>query len=353
MIFLKSTVVFLISFLLTPIIIKIALTTGAVDIPNERKVHFKKIPRLGGLAIVLSFYFGLLLFTPKSSYLEGVIWGSFFIAITGIMDDLVTLSPKWKLIGQVLASFFVVTNGLYIKFMHIPFIGQVDIGWWGIPLTFIWIITVTNSMNLIDGLDGLAAGVSVIVLLTIIYLSLPGFNFVVQTSIILIVSILGFLYYNFHPAKVFMGDTGALFLGFMIAVLTLLEFKNVTLFSLLVPALMLGVPLSDTFFAIIRRLVNKKSISVADRSHLHHSILKLGFSHLQTVLIIYLISAIFSIAAIVFSRSTIWYSMFVIFFVLFFIELLGEMLELLGKDNKPLTKIFIKVSSLSWRKKEG
>lgn len=346
MIIMKLFMVFVFSFLVTPLIIKFAPRVGAVDVPNERKVHSREVPRLGGLAIVISFYLGVVFFLPSSTFLNGVLWGSFVIVVTGVLDDIFALSAKWKLTGQMISATIVVLSGLYIKFMHIPFIGQIDIGWWGIPLTFVWILTVTNAINLIDGLDGLAAGISVIVLSTIVYLSLPGLNVVVQSAFVLIASILGFLIYNFHPAKVFMGDTGALFLGFMISVLSLLEFKNVTLFSLLVPALILGVPLSDTIFAVIRRLVNKKSISSADKSHLHHRILKLGFTHLQTVFILYCVSAIFSIAAILFSRSTLWLSIVVIFFVLFFIELLGETLNLLGENNRPLLSFFLKISSL-------
>lgn len=341
-----------ISLIMTPIFMKIAYFIGAVDNPNERKVHSVPIPRIGGLAFVISFYIGALFLWPLQdvSFLKGVFGGSLIIVITGFLDDLLTLSAINKLFGQVIASNLVILSGLYIKVMHIPFIGQIDMGWWGIPLTFIWILTVTNAINLIDGLDGLAAGISVIVLSTIVYLGLPGMNEVVQAALILIASILGFLVYNFHPAKTFMGDTGALFLGFIISVLSLLEFKNVTVFSLLVPALILGVPLSDTIFAIIRRVINKQSISSADKSHLHHSFLKLGFSHLQTVLIIYSISSIFSLAAIIFSRSTLWFSISIIFFMLLFIELLGETLNLLGKNNRPLMRFILKVSSIIKKK---
>lgn len=351
--FLKLFVVFFISLSITPFIIKFAFILGAVDSPSKRKVHNRAMPRLGGLAIVLAFYVGVLLFIPESMYLKGVLVGSFIIAITGFLDDIFELNPKWKLMGQLLASFFVVSSGLYIKFMHIPFLGQVNIGWWGIPITFIWILVVTNSINLIDGLDGLAAGISIIVLSTIVYLSLPGQNFVVQMSLIMIFAILGFLIYNFYPAKVFMGDIGSLFLGFIISVLSLLEFKNVTLLSLLVPALILGVPLSDTFFAIVRRVINKKSISSADKSHLHHNILKLGFTHLQTVLIIYLISILFSLSAIIFSRSTVWISIIMIFCMLFFIEVMGEILDLFGKNYKPLTKLFIKIFAYIYKRNQN
>lgn len=340
----KLILIFLISVILTPFVIKFAFAIGAVDIPKSRKVHSKIMPRLGGLSIAISVYIGIFLFTPESVYLKGFLIGSFFILITGVFDDLFELNWKWKLSGQVVAALCVVLSGLHLKFIHIPFIGQVNIGWWGIPISFLWILIVTNSINLIDGLDGLAAGVSIIVLSTIVYLSMPGLSFVVQIALITIFATLGFLVFNFYPAKIFMGDTGALFLGFVISLLSLLEFKNVTVFSLLIPALILGVPLSDTFFAIVRRIMNKKSISMADKSHLHHSILKFGFSHLQTVLIIYFISFLFSLAAIVFSRSAMWLSIFIIFLMLFFIEILGEILELHGRNFKPLTNLMKKIT---------
>lgn len=180
-------------------------------------------------------------------------------------------------------------GGLEVEFINLPFFTDtLQFGIFSIPITILWIVAIINAINLIDGLDGLAGGVSTIALVTIATMALiKGDLFVAMVALTVIGSTLGFLKYNFHPAKIFMGDTGALFLGYIIAVLSLLGFKNVTMISLIVPIIILGVPISDTFFAIIRRIVNKQPISVADKSHLHHCLLDLGFTHKQTVLLIY------------------------------------------------------------------
>lgn len=342
----KLFIVFVLTIIITPFIIKLAFKINAVDMPKSRKVHTKTMPRLGGLSILIGFFTGVALIKPVDPYINAIIGGAVVIAIVGILDDLYELSAKWKLIGQLIASTIIVMSGLYVKVMNVPFVGQIDIGVWGIPLTFFWILAVTNSINLIDGLDGLAAGVSAIILATIVYLSMPGTGLVVQLALITIASIIGFLFFNFHPAKIFMGDVGALFLGYLISVLSLLEFKNVTFFSLIVPAIILAVPLSDTFFAIIRRLNNKTSISQADKSHLHHSFIKRGFTHLQAVLIIYSISISFSIAAILLSRATLWVSVLLIIIVLIAIEIMGEVLNLVGNNYKPITTIFTKITKI-------
>src|SRR5699024_10392748 len=185
-----------------------------------------------------------------------------------------------------------------------------------------WILVITNVINLIDGLDGLAGGVSSIFLVTLGFMAvMMGDMFVLTISLILIGSTLGFLVYNFYPAKIFMGDTGALFLGYVIALLSLLGFKNVTFFSLIIPVIILGVPISDTLFAMVRRFVQKRSIVAPDRQHLHHRLLNLGFSHRQSVLIIYAIATMFSLAAVIFSMATVWGSLFILAIVLFALEL--------------------------------
>ena len=166
------------------------------------------------------------------------------------------ITAKAKLAGQLAAALVVVTwGGLQIEFINLPFVGEFDFGYLSIPITIIWIIGITNAINLIDGLDGLAAGVSTIALIAIAVMAMiMGNAFVVATAAIFAASSLGFLFFNFHPAKIFMGDTGSLFLGFMISVLALLGFKNVAVVSLIIPIIILGVPISDTFFAIVRRI---------------------------------------------------------------------------------------------------
>ncbi|MED4839772.1 MraY family glycosyltransferase [Weizmannia sp. CD-2023] len=342
MIFLTLFICFMLTILLTPLIKKLAIRIGAVDKPNQRKVHMKVMPRLGGLAIYISFIAGVLLFQPDSSHSLPILLGSLIIVITGMVDDVRELSPRVKLIGQLAAALVVVLSGIHVEFINLPFGGQLEFGIFSIPLTILWIVGVTNAINLIDGLDGLAAGVSSIALLTISGMAIiMGDAYVTVLGLILMASTIAFLFYNFYPAKIFMGDTGALFLGYMISVLSLLGFKNVTFISLIIPALILGVPISDTFFAIIRRLVHKQPLSAPDKSHLHHCLLRLGFSHRQVVLIIYAIAAMFSLAAFIFSMATLWGSLIFIGVILITIEIFVESIGLVGKDYKPLLN-FIK-----------
>ena len=304
MLYLTMVLAFIASILLTPIVKRIAFRVGAVDRPNYRKVHARIMPRLGGLAIFGSFLIAYFILTPQdpiSNAIEAayipieaaIIIGALLIIVTGVLDDMYEISAKAKLIGQLVAAGIVVVGGgLEISFINLPFGGVLDFGYLSIPLTILWIVGITNAINLIDGLDGLAAGVSTVALLTLAAMAfIMGDVYVMSMAALLAASTSGFLVYNFHPAKIFMGDTGALFLGFMISVLALMGFKNVTVVALIIPIIMLGVPISDTFFAIVRRVREKKSISEADKSHLHHCLLNIGFSHSQTVLIIYGIAA--------------------------------------------------------------
>lgn len=340
MIYLTLLICFIASIIITPLVKKFAIKIGAVDRPNSRKVHTTIMPRLGGLAIYLSFIIGLLVLQPENEFAIPIIIGSVIIIITGILDDLLELSAKVKLAGQIAAALVVVLNGVQVQYINLPFGGVLEFGMLSIPLTILWIVGITNAINLIDGLDGLAAGVSSIALITITGMALlMGNTFVTSVSLIVLGSTLGFLIYNFHPAKIFMGDTGALFLGYIISVLSLLGFKNVTMVSLIVPIIILGVPISDTIFAIIRRLVNKQPLSAADKSHLHHCLLRLGYSHRQTVLIIYGIAAFFGVSAVIFSQATIWVSLMLILLLILAIELFAEKIGLVGKGYKPLIKM--------------
>lgn len=342
MLYVTLVICFIASVLVTPLVKKLALKIGATDQPNNRKVHQKVMPRLGGLAIYISFILGFFILMPESPYKWPIMIGSFVIVLTGILDDLTELSPKWKLIGQLLASGIIIYGGIDVEYINLPFGGQLDFGFLSIPITVLWIVGITNAINLIDGLDGLAAGVSSIVLITISGMAMvKGDFFVVSLAFILLGSTLGFLLYNFHPAKIFMGDTGALFLGFMIAVLSLLGFKNVTFISFIVPVIILGVPISDTFFAIVRRIKKQQPLSAPDKSHLHHCLLGLGYSHRKTVLIIYAMSAGFGLAAVIFSQTTMWGSLIVLTVLLFVIEVIVEKIGLIDKDYRPLLN-FIK-----------
>ena len=341
MLFLAMAAAFIAAIILTPLVIKFAIRIGAVDHPNYRKVHASVMPRIGGLAIFGAFVIGYLLFHPSDEHAIGILVGALIIIVTGFLDDMLDISAKAKLFGQLVAAIVVVTwGGLQIDFINLPFFGPFDFGYLSIPITILWIIGITNAINLIDGLDGLAAGVSTIALISIAVMAMiMGEMFVVATAAILAASALGFLFYNFHPAKIFMGDTGALFLGYMISVLALLGYKNVTMISLIIPIIILGVPISDTFFAIIRRIRLKQPISAPDKSHLHHCLLRAGFSHRQTVLIIYGLAILFGVAAVLFSQATVWGAIVLIFVMLLAIELFVEIIGLAGKNYRPLLNL--------------
>ncbi|MBS4204761.1 glycosyltransferase family 4 protein [Lederbergia citrea] len=337
--FLYLTLCFVASILITPLVKKLAITFKITDAPNHRKIHNKIMPRLGGLAIYISFMIGLLVSHQHDPHLWAIMVGSLIIVITGILDDIFELSARYKLLGQLFAATVAILGGFELEFINLPFGGELQFGFLSVPLTILWIVGITNAINLIDGLDGLAAGVSSIALITLSIMAfIMGDAFVVTISLILLGSTLGFLLYNFHPAKIFMGDTGALFLGYMIAILSLLGFKNVTFFSLVIPVIILGVPISDTIFAIIRRIINNQPLSAADQHHLHHRLLSSGFSHRQAVVIIYAVAVMFGLTAVIFSMATIWGSLLIVAVLLIAIELFVEVVGLVGKDYKPLLR---------------
>ncbi|PSL31626.1 UDP-GlcNAc:undecaprenyl-phosphate GlcNAc-1-phosphate transferase [Planomicrobium soli] len=348
MLYLTMVVAFIASIVLTPIVKRLAFRLGAVDRPNFRKVHAKVMPRLGGLAIFGSFLIGYFILLPRepaeARFIQldsAILIGAFLIILTGVLDDIFEITAKAKLLGQFLAaSIIVIGGGLEISFINLPFGGELDFGYFSIPLTLLWIIGITNAINLIDGLDGLATGVSSIALLTLSVMAfIMGDIFVMTLAALLAASSLGFLFYNFYPAKIFLGDTGALFLGYMISVFALMGFKNVTIVALIIPIIMLGVPISDTFFAIVRRLREKQPLSAADKSHLHHCLLNIGFSHSQTVLIIYGVAILFGLAALLFSQATLWGGLLLISLILIAIELFVEVVGLAGKNYRPLINL--------------
>ncbi|MBO7748028.1 undecaprenyl/decaprenyl-phosphate alpha-N-acetylglucosaminyl 1-phosphate transferase [Paenibacillus sp. MWE-103] len=340
---------------LTPLVIKLAFKVGAIDKPNHRKVHTKIMPRMGGLGIYAAFigaYFAIQPFIPEGLFrsydrnlINALLAGGSIIVLLGALDDRFELSAKVKLLGQIIAACVVVFGfGVKIDLLNIPFgeAMQPVASWISIPLTIIWIVGVTNAINLIDGLDGLAAGVSGIAIGTILVMAaVMGFAPVILLSALLLGGVIGFLVYNFHPAKIFMGDTGSLFLGFGLATLSMLGFKQVTMVSFVTPLLIIGVPLSDTFFAIVRRWVNKKPIFAPDKGHLHHCLRELGFSHRRTVLIIYAIAAFFGLCAVL--QSTIvqsdaanWITFGVILVLVFFLQIGAELIGIVDKSRRPL-----------------
>ena len=298
-----------ISLFMTPVAKKLAVKVGAVDIPkDERRVHKKPMPLMGGVAIYVSIIITSLIFLPVDRTLISIIVGGTIIFISGIIDDIKGLSPRAKLVFQIGAAIVLILGDVKIEALTNPFTKSsklIPLNGFGIPITIFWIVGITNTLNLIDGLDGLAAGVAMIASLSFLFVA-NKFDYISIMAISSIVagSCLGFLPYNFNPAKIFMGDTGALFLGFMLAALSIEGvMKSVATIAVVVPIIILGVPIFDTTFAIFRRLLNGRSIAEADKGHLHHRLLKMGFSQKKTVIILYSISAIFGLCAILIAKA--------------------------------------------------
>ncbi|MFD2922553.1 glycosyltransferase family 4 protein [Halobacillus naozhouensis] len=328
---------FIAVILLTPFVKKLAIYIGATDSPDSRKVHKRLMPRLGGLAIFIGVLLGVSLFMPESMYTWPIMVGATIIVATGIIDDIYGLAPWYKLSGQTLAAVIVILNGVEVEFINLPYGGQLEFGVLSFPITLLWIVGITNAINLVDGLDGLAAGIAAIALLTITGMAITmGNSFVMFLGLMMFGATLGFLVFNFYPAKIFMGDTGAMFLGFMIGVLSLLGFKNVTLFSLVIPIIILGVPISDTIFAILRRAMTGRPIMKPDSAHLHHCLLKLGYSHPETVIMIYTMSALFSLSAVFFSQATLVSSLLMGTIILITVELMVEITGAAGERYRPI-----------------
>jgi UDP-GlcNAc:undecaprenyl-phosphate/decaprenyl-phosphate GlcNAc-1-phosphate transferase len=286
-----------------PFIKNIAFHVDAMDKPDKRKINTKIMPRLGGLGIFLGFLLGYMLFSKQSVQMNAILIGSFLIVLTGVMDDIKPLSAKTKLIGQVLATLVITLYGGIIINEISAFGIYMSFGIFAYPITILFIIAIINSINLIDGLDGLASGISAIFFLTIGIIAFITNQFGgldVVLAFIMLGSTLGFLFHNFYPAKIFLGDTGSMFLGFIISIISLLGFKNVTLSSFIIPILILAVPILDTLFAIIRRTLKKQSFSVPDKEHIHHQLLKMNLSHRNTVLVIYLIDILFALTSIIY-----------------------------------------------------
>ncbi|AKS67675.1 UDP-phosphate N-acetylglucosaminyl 1-phosphate transferase [Staphylococcus schleiferi] len=333
----------IVSLMIIPVVIAVSKKLDIVDKPNFRKIHTKPISMLGGSAILLSFLIGIWLGEPIEREIKPLLLGSVVIYLVGLIDDLYDLKPIIKLIGQILAATVVVSYGVTIDFISLPIGPTIHFGWLGIPITIFWIVAITNAINLIDGLDGLAAGVSVIALATIAFIAiLQGNIFIIMICSVLIGSLLGFLVFNFHPAKIFLGDSGALLIGFIIGFVSLLGFKNITFISLFFPIVILAVPFIDTLFAMIRRVKKGQHIMQADKSHLHHKLLDLGYTHRQTVILIYSIAFMFSVVSIILYLSQPWGVFLMIILIVVTIELIVEFTGLIDDDYRPLLNLISK-----------
>lgn len=294
---------FFISFFSVPIVKKIGFSLGIYAEENHRTVHHGKIVRIGGLAIFIAFYIALAKYMVADRTLNGILIGGIVIFTIGLIDDMLNIKPKYKFLGQLIAAIIAVFYG-NIQITGLEFLTQFNLGFLIVPLGFIvsviWIVGVANAVNFIDGLDGLSCGISFIVLCTIGLLGFfLGRRDITLLSLMMVGAIGGFLPYNFHPASIFVGDCGALFMGYIIACLSLLGFKTSTFIAFGFPIIILFVPLSDTALAIIRRKIKGVKVSQADKSHLHHVLmLKIGLSHRNSVLVLYLMTFLFGANAV-------------------------------------------------------
>ncbi len=288
--------------IIMPFIKKLALQIGAVDMPRVRHIHTKPMPKMGGIGIFLGFLLGYMLFGTPSVQMNSILIGGFIIILIGLIDDMTELRPLIKFIGQLASACVIVFYGQFLLNDVSAFGIYLHFGILAYPITIFFILGCINCINLIDGLDGLSSGISSIYFLTVgIIATMQGhFGLDFLLSFVMLGSTLGFLVHNFHPASIFVGDSGSMFMGFIISVIALLGFKNVTMTSLIIPLLILAIPILDTLFAIIRRLLKGESPSKADKFHIHHQFLNRNFSQTATVLIIYFIDILFAFASILY-----------------------------------------------------
>ncbi|MBO2521893.1 MAG: undecaprenyl/decaprenyl-phosphate alpha-N-acetylglucosaminyl 1-phosphate transferase [Clostridia bacterium] len=290
-----------VSWGLTPLVRRAAVRWGFVELPSERRIHQRPLPLGGGVALFAAFWVTVLAALGFEPELAGLALASGLVLLVGLVDDAVDLKWYVKLAGQAAAAAAAVSCGVRIEFVTHPLTGEtVHIGGWGIPLTLIWLVALANMVNLIDGLDGLAAGVSAIasVPLFLIAASLGRWEAALMT-VALGGAAAGFLPHNFNPARIIMGDSGAMFLGFTLGAISVEgALKGAAALTFVVPVLALGLPIFDTLFSIARRIAGGRPVYAADRDHLHHRLLALGLSQRQAVLILYGLSAVMAVGAV-------------------------------------------------------
>ena len=303
-------VALVVSFLTSPVVKAFAYKVGAVDVPKDnRRMHHVPIPRLGGLAVFFGFIISILLFVEMTDQFRSILLGAVIIVVLGVVDDITPLPAKLKFLVQIGAALIPAMNGVVIHVLSNPNLFSENpywnLGMLSVPATVLWIVAITNAVNLIDGLDGLAIGVSAISATTVLVISLLVSE--VQVAMVmaaLVGACVGFMPYNINPAKMFMGDTGATFLGFILACMSVEGlFKSWAIISFAVPFLILGLPIFDTAFAFIRRIAHGQSPMQADRSHIHHRLIDMGLNQKQAVATLYVISAILGLSAVVLTTS--------------------------------------------------
>lgn len=336
-ILLMIIVPFIFVVIIMPQIRKMAIKIGAVDIPRTRHIHKKVMPKLGGLAIFLGFLLGYMIFGTHSSTMNAILIGGFIIILIGVMDDIVELGPVIKFTAQLAAACVIAFYGNILISDISAFGIYIEFNWLSYPLTIFFILGCINCINLIDGIDGLSGGISSVYFLTIGIIATMqgklGLDFVI--SFVMLGSTLGFLMYNFYPASIFAGDSGSMFMGYIISVIALLGFKNVTMTSLIIPLLVLAIPILDTLFAILRRTIKGENIAQGDKFHIHHQLLNKNFSQGVTVAIILGIDLLFAAASIIYvlGDNKLGY---IIYGILLFIVLLFVMTTNVIVDRETL-----------------
>ena len=308
-----------VSFAATPMVKALACKVGAIDVPKDnRRMHKVPIPRMGGLAIFLAFLLSVLVFADIDRQMQGILLGAVMIVILGVLDDIMALKALPKLLVQIAAAGVAAWHGCTIQFVSNPNVFSeatyLNLGWLTIPVTIIWIVAITNAVNFIDGLDGLAVGVSAISTASLIVIALMVKE--INIAIILCAlfgACLGFIPYNMNPAKIFMGDTGSTFLGYILATLSITGlFKMYAIISFAVPFLILGIPIFDICFAFLRRVAKGQNPMKADRGHFHHRLIDMGFNQKQAVAVLYVISAILGLSAVVLTTTNVVRAMVVL-----------------------------------------
>ena len=301
-------VALVVALIVTPLSIKAAPLIGAMDVPkDERRMHSKTMPRFGGIAIYAGIIISLAVFAHGDKGVVSIMVCCTLIYIVGVIDDLKNLKPLVKFGGQVICAIALYIQGIRIEFVT-NYFGDGNMVFGDVACfitTIIWVVAITNAVNLIDGLDGLAAGIAAISALCIGYVAYIHGQYVTTLAMMVIAgSAMGFLPYNFHPAKTFMGDGGSQLLGFSIAAFSIMgTVKSTTIVVVIIPALVLGLPIFDTMMAIIRRVLRRQSIGTADKEHLHHRIMRAGYGQRRTVMVMYCISAIMGVVAVLYSRG--------------------------------------------------
>ena len=336
-------VTFIISVILTPFIGKITKEMGIIAHTNNRTVHHGIIPCTGGYAIYVAFLIGAMVFLKTDNQINSILIGGLIVFLFGLYDDIHDLPPKMKVLGQVAAALIVIFyGGISLKGFTIPYIPTILSYSIALIITLGWIVGITNAVNLIDGLDGLCGGISMIVLITTGLISIHyGRTDITSLTLLLAGSIGGFLVFNFHPAKIFMGDCGALFIGFMLSVISLLGFgfKTSTFFTLGAPIVVLAVPIMDTLIAIIRRKVHHQRFDEADKGHLHHKLMfSLELGQTKSVLILYIATALFSICSFIHIYS-VTASILLFALLLLVFEIFVEYTNMISRKYKPILTI--------------